>query len=131
MANRVIHFEIQADDPERAKAFYEKTFAWKIEKMMSEDGKGSMDYWGLTTGEEGTPGINGGLYKRPKDDKINTFDCTILVDDIDKAVKDVKKNGGKILREKGEIKGVGWFARALDPEGNIFGIMQATEWEAK
>jgi hypothetical protein len=131
MANRVIHFEIQADDVPRAKSFYEKTFDWKIEKMMSAEDQGGMDYWGLTTGPADTPGINGGLYERPQDKKIYTYDCTIMVDDLDKAMSAVKKNGGKITREKSEIKGVGWFASGIDTEGNKFGMMQATDWKPK
>jgi len=135
-ANRVIHFEVQADNVKRAKNFYEKTFGWKIEQMMKADDKGGMDYWGLSTGPEGTPGINGGLYERPADEKIYTYDCTIMVDDIDRAIMDVKKNGGKIRsektgKEKDEIPGVGWFAGGIDTEGNKFGLMQATEWKPK
>ncbi len=130
MASPVVHFEIQADDLPRAKAFYEKAFGWKIDQMMKKE-EGGMDYWGLTTRPEGTPGINGGLYERPADQKLTTFDCTIQVDDIDAAVEAVKSNGGKILKEKAEIPGVGWFARCNDTEGNLFGIMQPTEWKAK
>ncbi len=130
MANRVIHFEIQADDIERAKKFYEKVFGWKVEKMMGAD-QGGMDYWGLTTGPDGTPGINGGMYQRPKDRKLTTFDCTITVDDIDKAIAEVKKSGGKIRQEKMEIPHVGLFAGGIDTEGNIFGLMQPTEWKPK
>ncbi len=125
MANRVIHFEVQADDIERAKKFYEDAFGWKVTMMMSAD-KGGMDYWGLTTGPKESPGINGGMYKRGKD-KLYTYDCTIMVDDIDKAIEDVKKNGGKITKEKDQIPGVGWFAGALDTEGNRLGLMQATD----
>jgi uncharacterized protein len=130
MANRVIHFEIQADKIDRAKNFYEKTFGWKIEPMMVKE-KDGMDYWGLTTGPDGTPGINGGMYMRPADNPLKTFDCTISVDDIDKAVKMVKENGGKIRTEKSEIPGVGWFANCTDTEGNFFGIMQSTGWQAR
>ncbi len=130
MSSPVVHFEIQADDLKRAKAFYEKTFGWKIEQMMTKE-QGGMDYWGLTTRPDGTPGINGGLYERPADHKLTTYDCTIQVDDIDAAVEAVKKNGGTIEKEKAEIPGVGWFARAKDTEGNIFGIMQATDWKAQ
>ncbi len=41
---RVIHFEIPASDPERAAAFYKKTFGWKIEKW-----PGPTEYWLVTT----------------------------------------------------------------------------------
>ena len=130
MANRVMHFEIQADDIERAKSFYEKTFDWKISKMMSSD-DGGMDYWGLTTGPDGTPGINGGMYERPVERKLYTYDCTIVVEDLDKAIEDVKKNGGTIHKEKMEIPKVGWFVSGMDTEGNSFGLMQPTEWKPR
>jgi predicted enzyme related to lactoylglutathione lyase len=49
--NRVIHFELAADNPERAIAFYGKTFGWKMVK-----GDGPADYWLIMTGpEEGNP----------------------------------------------------------------------------
>jgi predicted enzyme related to lactoylglutathione lyase len=129
MSNPVIHFEVQADDLGRAKEFYEKAFGWKVEQMMKKE-DGGMDYWGLTTRPDGTPGINGGLYQR-EERKLTTFDCTIQVADIDKAVADVKAAGGTITREKSEMPGVGWFANAKDTEGNTFGIMQPTGWQAK
>jgi uncharacterized protein len=133
MNNRPIHFEIQADDVERAKKFYEKTLGWKIEKSEMPDV--GMDYWMVMTGDG--PGINGGLYSRSDnpDREINTFDCTIQVEDLDKVIKAIKANGGEIEpwegKEKWEMKGVGWFSRAIDPEGNMFGLLQPTEWQAK
>jgi uncharacterized protein len=130
MANRVIHFEIQADDIQRAKAFYENVFNWEVKQWMKAE-EGGMDYWGLVTGPDGKPGINGGLYKRPAENRLATFDCTVQVDDIDKAIEDVKKNGGFIRGEKMEIPGVGWFVGGTDTEGNRFGIMQPTGWVAK
>jgi predicted enzyme related to lactoylglutathione lyase len=129
--NRVIHFEIQADDVERAKNFYEKVLGWKIEKYMDKEKSGMMDYWMVMTGEEGTPGIDGGMYQRPADDKIFTYDCTIDVEDIDKAVEAVRANGGTITKEKSELPGVGWFASAKDTEGNRFALMQAVGWKPK
>lgn len=130
MASRVIHFEIQADNIERAKSFYEKCFDWKVEKWMSAD-QGGMDYWGLITGPDGTPGINGGMYKRPAENQIHTYDCTLQVDDLESAMAAVLANGGKITSDKMEIPGVGWFAGALDTEGNKLGLMQPTEWKAR
>lgn len=130
MESRVVHFEIQADDVNRAKKFYENVFNWQIDQIMTQE-QGGMDYWGLKTGADGTPGINGGLYQRPADNKLTTFDCTIQVDNIDKAIEAVKANGGKLVGEKMEIPGVGWFITGNDTEGNKFGIMQPTEWEAK
>lgn len=126
--NKVIHFEIQADDIERAKNFYEKAFGWEIKKAMSKE-DGGMDYWMLITGEKEAPGINGGMYERPADRKIYTYDCTIAVEDIDQAMKNVKENGGQVTREKSEIPKIGWFASCKDTEGNKFALMQPTEWK--
>jgi hypothetical protein len=126
--NRVIHFEVQADDIGRAKKFYEKAFGWKITQAMTKE-KGGMDYWMLDTGVG--PGIGGGMYERPKkkEERFFTYDDTILVEDIDKAVKAVRDNGGEVTREKSELAGVGWFASAKDTEGNRFSLMQATDWK--
>ena len=129
--NRVVHFEIQADNVERAKKFYENVLGWKIEKYMSEQDSGMMDYWLVMTGPDGTPGINGGIYNRPSDDKLYTFDCTVEVKDIDKAIAAVKSNGGEIMRNKSELPGVGWFAGVKDTEGNRFALMQAVGWDIK
>jgi predicted enzyme related to lactoylglutathione lyase len=135
MSNRPIHFEVQADDAERAKKFYESAFGWKIEKS-TMPGVG-MDYWMIGTAPKGSnePGIDGGLYQR-KDNpmrKLNSFDCTILVDDMDKVIVAIKAGGGKIQpwdgKEKWEMKGLGWFSRAVDTEGNVFGLLQATDWK--
>lgn len=131
--NRVIHFEIQADNIERAKKFYEKTLGWKIEQMMKKEEKeeGSMNYWGITTGDS-VPGINGGMYERKSaEEAFHLYDCTVEVADLDAAIEAVKANGGTITREKGEIPNVGFFAGAKDTEGNRFGLMQPTGWKAK
>ncbi len=129
MNNRVIHFEVQADDVERAKTFYEKALGWKIEKAMSKDDGGMMDYWMIDTGKG--PGIGGGLYQRPmeEEDKYTTYDCTVTVEDIDASIAAIKAAGGTITREKSELPGVGFFASARDTEGNRFSVMQPTEWQ--
>ena len=126
--NRVIHFEIQADDIDRASKFYEKALGWKIAQMMKKE-DGGMDYWGVDTGEG--PGISGGLYQRPTEEsgKFYLYDCTVLVEDIDKVTEAVKASGGTITQEKDQIPGVGWFVGAKDTEGNRFGLMQATDWK--
>jgi len=128
--NTVIHFEVQADDVERAKGFYEKVLGWKIAPMMTKEEGGAMDYWGITTRESG-PGINGGLYKRPEgeEEKYYFYDCTVDVPDLDEAMEAVKANGGVVVREKSEIPGVGFFAGIKDTEGNHFGLMQPTGWK--
>jgi predicted enzyme related to lactoylglutathione lyase len=117
--SRVIHFEIPAGDPERAASFYRKVFGWKIEKW-----PGPMEYWMVSTGAEGTPGINGGLMKNTD---VKTTTNTIGVDSVDGAVDAVTKAGGKLVMPKTPIPTVGYFAYLTDTEGNLFGVMQADQ----
>jgi len=122
MAARVLHFDVGADEPMRAAKFYEDALGWKIDKW-----EGPMDYWIVTTGPDGEPGINGGLSKRREPAGAGAaaaFECTVAVDDLDAYVKRVVKAGGRIVMERSPIPGVGWFARAQDTEGNFFGLMQ-------
>ncbi len=114
--SRVIHFEIPAVDPERAAAFYKKTFGWKFEKW-----PGPTEYWVVNTGADGTPGINGGLIKKGD---VSTTTNTIGVDSVDKAIATVTSAGGKLIMPKTPIPTVGYFAYCQDTEGNLFGVMQ-------
>jgi uncharacterized protein len=120
--SRVVHFEIPAENPERAAAFYKKAFGWKIEKW-----PGPMEYWMVTTGPEGTPGINGGLMRKGN---VTATTNTVDVESVDKAVDAVTSAGGKEIMPKTPIPGVGYFAYCLDTEGNLFGVME-TDKRAK
>jgi predicted enzyme related to lactoylglutathione lyase len=130
MANRVIHFEIQADDVQRAQDFYKNVLGWEFTQAMTKE-EGGMDYFSIRTGQKGEPGINGGLYQRPQEKPLHTFDCTVEVEDIEKVADSILKNGGTITMPKSQIPGVGWFVGALDTEGNRVGFMQPTEWRAE
>ena len=116
MSNRVTHFEIPSDNPEASVAFFEKAFGWNFHQF------GSEPYWLATTGNEKSPGINGAIMKKvdPRQPLINS----ISVDDLEKAIKNIEQAGGKIVKPKQPIPGVGWLAFFSDPDGNIHGIMQ-------
>lgn len=126
--NRVVHFEIHAENPERAVQFYSTVFAWKIAAW-----EGTKDYWLLTTGDEGDPGINGGLVRRRgsnpliPDQPVNAFVCTIDVASLEETVKKVTSAGGIQVVDKMPVPGVGWLAYCKDTEGNIFGIIQSDD----
>jgi len=115
---RVVHFEIPADNPERAIEFYRNTFGWKIERW-----DGPMDYWLVSTGEEGEAGIDGGIARRGSMNPqvANTLD----VSDLDSSIGKVTANGGEIVAPKTAVPGVGWMAYFKDPEGNLHGMMQS------
>jgi predicted enzyme related to lactoylglutathione lyase len=120
---RPIHFEIPADDPARAVAFYGEVFGWKFQKW-----DGPMPYWLVTTGADGEPGINGGLLPRPQPGASTVN--TIGVSSLDDTVRVVEAKGGRVVAPRMGIPGIGWLAYCLDPEGNTFGILEPDE-EAK
>ena len=120
MSSRVIHFELPADDPDRCARFYADAFGWKVEKW-----GGPTDYWLVTTGKAGEPGIDGGIGRRQHDDDQTTN--TVDVADLDAAVAKVIAAGGAVTRLKDAVPGVGWLAYCTDTEGNAFGMMQADE----
>jgi predicted enzyme related to lactoylglutathione lyase len=119
----IVHFEIPANEVEKIKNFYTALFGWKIEKM-----PGPMEYWGITTvpvDDKGMPlrlGVNGGLMKRQMPDQTPVN--YISVESIDEYSKKVVQLGGKMVVPKTEIPGMGWWALALDPEGNPVGLFQ-------
>lgn len=123
--NRVIHFDIHADDPERAAKFYTEVFGWEIKKW--EGGGMQMGYWLIMTGSPKEPGIDGGLSKRMEPlvgTGIRAYLCTIGVSSIDESAKKIEKAGGETIITKMLLAGVGWFAQFKDTEGNLFSLMQ-------
>jgi len=120
----IVHFEIPADDVQKMRDFYGKLFGWKIEKTL-----GPVDYWGIETvsvnkkGESIRPGANGGMMKRqnPQHKPVNY----IHVESVDEYSKRIETLGGKVIVPKTEVSGVGWWALALDPEGNQFAILES------
>jgi uncharacterized protein len=113
---RPIHFEIPADQPERAIAFYQQVFGWRFQKW-----EGPMPYWLVQTGADG-PGIDGGLVARQHQGQgtVNT----VGVSSCDDFLRKVESAGGRTVVPKMGVPGVGWLAYCTDPEGNTFGIMQ-------
>jgi predicted enzyme related to lactoylglutathione lyase len=124
--SRVVHFEIQADDVERAKAFYGAAFDWSFEDYGEMTGS---TYWGITTGPEDQPGINGGLLQRPApapgpQQGTNAYVCTMGVEDYDATEKRILDAGGQVALPKMALTGMAWQGYYLDTEGNTFGIHQ-------
>ncbi len=118
---RVVHFEIHANNPERAVNFYRNVFGWEVEKW-----EGPMDYWLLRTGKD-EPGIDGAIMKRETplagNDGFIAYVCTVGVDSVDKFIEKVIDNNGELITPKTPIPGVGYFAECKDTEGNVFGLM--------
>jgi len=120
---RVIHFEIHAEQPERAIKFYKELFGWEFKKW-----EGPQPYWLITTGPDSQPGINGGLVPRRgtiDGTAVIAYVCTVDTASVDDSVRKAQAGGGTVALPKMAIPGVGWLAYCKDTEGNIFGLMQA------
>ena len=119
---RVIHFEIHAEDPRRAIEFYSAVFGWSFTRW-----EGDADYWLIETGDD-EPGINGGLIHRQGEidgESVTSYVCTIDVPSLDDFLARVEAQGGTTALPRMAVAGVGWLAYAKDPEGNLFGMMEA------
>jgi len=126
MSNRPVHFEIHADDPERAAKFYSAVFGWDIQKWA-----GGMEYWTVMTAPKDSkePGLNGGLIRRKglvpqKGQPVSAYVCTMEVVSVDETMKKAITAGGAEALPKFAIPGMAWQAYAIDTEGNIFGVHQ-------
>jgi uncharacterized protein len=121
--DKIVHFEIPADDLARAKEFYGSIFGWELEDMQE------MDYTIVRTvpvDDQQLPtepgAINGGMMKRTSDTPAPVI--TVNVDAIDDALKKVEAGGGNIVRPRQEIPGMGAFAYFKDTEGNTLGLWE-------
>lgn len=115
MANNIAHFDVAADDVERARRFYERVFGWRFEAW------GPPDFYMIRTGTDADPGIHGSLSKRLARVSGNgrtAFECTIAVQDLAAIKAAIAANGGRILLDEYEIVGVGRLIRFADSEGN-------------
>ena len=116
-----VHFEIPADDVERAKKFYGELFGWKIEQFT---GPTPMEYWEITTsaakGEMGL--LGGGMMKRQMPEQHITI--YIDVPSVDEYADKVKRLGGQVVFPKAAVPGMGYFAVCVDQENNGFGIWE-------
>ena len=114
---RPVHFEIHGDDPKRASEFYSEVFGWKVSKW------GEQDYWLYETGEG--PGIDGA--SAPTQEHGQQVVLTMETPNLDETVDRARQAGGTVVFARAPVTGVGWLAHVRDPNGVLFGIMEADE----
>ena len=122
--NKVVHFEIPADDEKRAHEFYQNVFGWKVNAIpnmgyaMVQTGPTSEDGDSLESGF-----INGGMLKRQA--PVTTPVITIDTDDMDTTIEELKAHGGEVIRGKMPVGDMGYAAYFKDTEGNVIGLWQS------
>ena len=125
--DRVVHFEIPADDVSRATEFYGSVFGWELQDY--EMGSGTYTIVRTVPVDERQmptePGaINGGLM--PRSPAAPHPVITIQVDSIDEALKKVEAGGGSVVTPRTEVPNMGWFAYFKDSEGNTMGLWESS-----
>jgi predicted enzyme related to lactoylglutathione lyase len=121
--DKVVFFNIPAEDIERAKKFYTEIFGWNI-------GETEIPGYQLVktteTDDNNLPkergAINGGLYERFNSDERT--EITIEVSSIDDYLKKIEDLGGSTVTGKIPINGIGFYAEFFDTENNIIGLFQ-------
>ena len=125
--DKVVHFEIPADNVERAQKFYKSLFNWEIQQF------GEMPYWAIRTlevDEKMMPkekgAINGGMLKRDEKNDPGSKNPVIVisVSNTKEYCKKVEKAGGKVVLPARNVGDMGIYARVKDTEGNIIGLWQ-------
>ena len=125
----VVHFEIHAEDVQRAVDFYVAAFGWKTEDWSEFTGS---PYVGVHTRAEGEPGINGAIMQRegtnpqPGSPVLGAV-LTVEVEDFDAVADRIEAAGGTVAMPKYPLTGMAWQGYYLDTEGNVFGIHQPDE----
>jgi len=109
---------------EQAKKFYGDVFGWSFQDYSEYAG---MPYFGVVTGDENEPGINGALMQRqsaPPEPRqaLNGFACTMGVENYDLTEAKIIENGGKVAMPKYALPVMAWQGYYIDSEVNLFGI---------
>ena len=115
------HFAINADDPGAGRRFYEACFGWRFEPW------GPPDFFHILRPDGSPPGPIGALQRRRELTaglRLQGFECTVAVADVDVTAEAAVAAGGALLMERTTITGVGDLVFLQDPSGNVVGAMR-------
>jgi uncharacterized protein len=118
-----VYFDLTVADIAAARRFFEQVLEWKFERFPMP-----YEYYRITAGPLGEPGIDGGIGQIGDADVSSgrpTVNLTVPVQDIDQMIGKIKASGGKVIEPKMPIPGIGWYATCAEPGGLMFGILQA------
>lgn len=121
--DKVVWFELPADDTERASNFYSRTFGWN----MSDMGGGNMMAVTAPSDDQGQPiqngAINGDISART--DTLTQPTIVIQVENIEEKIQKVEAAGGRVVKERTDMPELKTaFALVADTEGNVVGLVQ-------
>ena len=124
--NPVVHFEIYAQDIERAKEFYENVFEITLEKIQSPIPLVEMEMWSFPMDNEApmTSYGAGGMLCKMEGFEPGGGGTLVYFGCEDCAIQAARaaEFGGSIFQEKTSIGEHGFCALAKDTEGNLIGF---------
>ena len=113
MGAPVVRFEIMGGQGNQLEEFYKELFGWKI------DSNNPMKYGMVDTGGPG--GVNGDV--GASQDGKNRVSVYIEVEDLDAALAESEKLGGKTILPPSQVPGGPTLAMFADPAGNVTGLL--------
>jgi len=119
MPNPFCHVELNTTNLPKAREFYKKLFAWKLENV-------SLAEFGTYTMIDVGKGTGGGMMKQRIPRARSDWMPYVYVKDIDASTRKARKLGAKVMKDVTEIKDMGWLSILTDPTGACFGL-----WEPK
>lgn len=108
----IAHWQVLARNPQKAAAFYEKCFGWEVDEA------NALGYRALKN-----CGVDGGIW--PLYEGAPMVQLYLAVPDVDKILRDIEANGGRVILPKQILPDGDEMAVAADPEGIPWGIMRA------
>ena len=113
----ISHIEFPADDPERAKRFYEAVAGWQFGEQAAFPG-----YYLFRSGE-----ASGGAVAKRGEMAPQQLRIYITVDSLEDACAAAEGAGGTVVEPPAEIGGgMGRFAVVRDTEGSEVGLWQSS-----
>lgn len=118
------HFEIPADDLERAAAFYRTVFGWRVERL-AWDGPGysTIRMPAAEVGREPSA-LDGGLMERRGLGSEHPLLVVHVEGEgaLEECLERITAAGGTVEQPPRPIEDLGTFARFRDSEGNLLGL---------
>jgi hypothetical protein len=115
MGKKVVHFEIIGKDGKKLQEFYSQLFDWKV------DANNPMNY-GQVSAEDS--GLGGGI-ATGQPGESGRVTIYVEVEDLQGFLNKAEGLGGKTILEPSDVPGGPRLAMFTDPEGHVFGLIQA------
>jgi uncharacterized protein len=118
MADKVRYLQMDVDDVQRAKAFYEAVFGWRFEPW------GPPDYYQARNAAFGALVSMQRRHAPPTAPQTAGVRITMAVEDLEAAMAAITAAGGRMTSKIYRIETVGRMALFEDTEGNPGCVMQ-------